>query len=1315
MRQGVRVSRDGLNIRARVIAVAALAAAATSNVAPAQQLFAIPRDASGRTPWVQAISLDGETVVGFAADPGDRQAWVWTKSGGFRELGGMPSGTLRSDAMGVSADGKVVIGNYYRQADKGIYRYQNGVLNEIDGTPLEDRVPRNCVSADGQWFAGSWSLTNSAEWGGCFLSDGTNFQSFAPVGDAKALSADRTTVVGSHAPGGPGTASTFHWRLGTMTELPMDGVEALSADGNIAVGGKVELFSGGGFIGRAVRWIGPLYGAQSTEQLAVTGAVTTAAFAISGDGETWGGFFSPSPGGSPYPTAWISDHGAVHTVRDYLQARGIDVTGWLFHELDAISMDGTVLAGWASRNNQWVAFVADLRKDTDGDGLYDDWEINGIPYLHGGQVRRYMLPDAHPLRKDVYVEVDGIPGQVSSAAIDRVVHVFVNAPVPAVPGVPGALPGVALHVDIDEGDLPITGNFTVNRGWEEFHGVKFVYFGTYQERQEVDWLEMSEAKAKAYRYCLCVNSIPGSLGRAEIIDNGPSGPREGTNDFMIGLGGFVPPPGRSIEDARAAAFMHELGHTLGLFHGGASATQNFNPNHYSVMNYLWAGVRNYGGTASLLLNYSDCQPPELTETGLDEQSGMQHPHSFTVPVVMRASITESPCGDPPTNHGRCFRTNEQNVLYTCLNHISSQGPVDWNNDRAIAHVSVCADPNGVFARSFGETLASVNEWELLAYNFRNSRYFDDTSMPLTDYPCPDEPTEMFLTTLNPAGPACPGVVPVLDMPTPAAATGCRAQVVEFTASSNDEGPFELRWQWLDTAAAPPAWRDFEDGFLPGGTVVTGADSWVVKIENPHLADFGLTAVQIACKATDLCGMSARSPSAVLTIGELTFNPTTPTRVATCRGGTASFSVAASSNNGSIAYQWAFPFDDSSLLDGVLPNGTVVSGSTTPTLTLTNVQPEDFGLYPLFLVQCGMTNGCGTVFSNWFTFSSTGVMIFEEPVDIAGGCAPMSNAVFNVGAIGSGSVAFRWHRNGIALDDGGRISGSHAATLTLSPPLATDGGIYTCVVTSSCESAVSQPAKLNIGPPGIAVDPPRFTPACIGGTADMPVITYGAEPATYQWFKDGVPLNDGAHYIGTHSSYLGIFNVGPSDLTNYTLRISNACGTFTSQPSTLTLAQPVQFAMQPVSQSACPTGQTVLSIATVLDAPNLLYFWEVEDPLAPGSFLPLPGPLGTGTTSCAFVSGQFTQSMTLRWNASCESPFRFRCVVFNGCDVFPSNGAVVTMCRTDFNCSGTVTIQDLFSFLAAWFAHDPQADFNRVAGVTVQDIFDYLGAWFSGCG
>jgi hypothetical protein len=57
---------------------------------------------------------------------------------------------------------------------------------------------------------------------------------------------------------------------------------------------------------------------------------------------------------------------------------------------------------------------------------------------------------------------------------------------------------------------------------------------------------------------------------------------------------------------------------------------------------------------------------------------------------------------------------------------------------------------------------------------------------------------------------------------------------------------------------------------------------------------------------------------------------------------------------------------------------------------------------------------------------------------------------------------------------------------------------------------------------------------------------------------------------------------------------------------------------------------------------------------------------------------------------------------------------IRTCLADFNCNGTLEVQDIFDFLNAWFAGNPRADFNFVNGLEIQDIFDFLNAWFAGC-
>ncbi len=55
-----------------------------------------------------------------------------------------------------------------------------------------------------------------------------------------------------------------------------------------------------------------------------------------------------------------------------------------------------------------------------------------------------------------------------------------------------------------------------------------------------------------------------------------------------------------------------------------------------------------------------------------------------------------------------------------------------------------------------------------------------------------------------------------------------------------------------------------------------------------------------------------------------------------------------------------------------------------------------------------------------------------------------------------------------------------------------------------------------------------------------------------------------------------------------------------------------------------------------------------------------------------------------------------------------------VCPADFNADGATTTQDLFDFLAGFFAASARADIAGDGLVSVQDIFDFLARWFEGC-
>ena len=56
----------------------------------------------------------------------------------------------------------------------------------------------------------------------------------------------------------------------------------------------------------------------------------------------------------------------------------------------------------------------------------------------------------------------------------------------------------------------------------------------------------------------------------------------------------------------------------------------------------------------------------------------------------------------------------------------------------------------------------------------------------------------------------------------------------------------------------------------------------------------------------------------------------------------------------------------------------------------------------------------------------------------------------------------------------------------------------------------------------------------------------------------------------------------------------------------------------------------------------------------------------------------------------------------------------TICRADFNGDDGISVQDVFEFLAAYFANEPRADVNASVTLSVEDVFTFLNDYFAGC-
>lgn len=97
-----------------------------------------------------------------------------------------------------------------------------------------------------------------------------------------------------------------------------------------------------------------------------------------------------------------------------------------------------------------------------------------------------------------------------------------------------------------------------------------------------------------------------------------------------------------------------------------------------------------------------------------------------------------------------------------------------------------------------------------------------------------------------------------------------------------------------------------------------------------------------------------------------------------------------------------------------------------------------------------------------------------------------------------------------------------------------------------------------------------------------------------------------------------------------------------------------------------------------------------------------------------IVGATTPTLILSGITGEHANWSYQCEVTSACGVAITEPALLSVCIADANCSGDVSVQDIFTYLVRYFARDPAADVNGVGGVSLQDLFDFLTSYFAGC-
>jgi len=252
----------------------------------------------------------------------------------------------------------------------------------------------------------------------------------------------------------------------------------------------------------------------------------------------------------------------------------------------------------------------------------------------------------------------------------------------------------------------------------------------------------------------------------------------------------------------------------------------------------------------------------------------------------------------------------------------------------------------------------------------------------------------------------------------------------------------------------------------------------------------------------------------------------------CEGENISFSVTANGTT-NLTYQWQ---EDQGSGFSDLADGNGISGSATSTLSLTGVTNAQNG----FFYRCVISGD----FASDMVSNSASVSISpipDDPTTTDGtGCIDTN---ITLTASGSTNGNYRWYD---VPTGGSPITGEVNGTLDTST-LTSTTSYFVSIIENGCESNrvevvanVLQPAAISNQPQNQTVNQGEAVSFAIVATGDN---------LTYQWHKDGSPLNNESN------ANLSINSATISDQGLYACEVENSCNSILSNEASLTVNDP----------------------------------------------------------------------------------------------------------------------------------------------------------------
>ena len=238
-------------------------------------------------------------------------------------------------------------------------------------------------------------------------------------------------------------------------------------------------------------------------------------------------------------------------------------------------------------------------------------------------------------------------------------------------------------------------------------------------------------------------------------------------------------------------------------------------------------------------------------------------------------------------------------------------------------------------------------------------------------------------------------------------------------------------------------------WLFNGNPLVGGTSPALILSNVQPANAGSYSAILSNAAGSVT--SSIATLTVLVQPAIVSQPQSATNVV---GGTMMLSVGVT-GTAPLSYQWQM-------------NGTNLSGATSSTVLLANLQPSDTGLYQAIASnQAGsITSAVASVLlSPSFTLQPVGAVFLTRS---NGACLTQScyNTTLNAAAVGSLPLAYQWLRDGVPLVPDVRITGVTSDTLSVAGVQPADAGSYVLQVSNLAGTVGTVPATLVFKTPAI---------------------------------------------------------------------------------------------------------------------------------------------------------------------------------------------------------------------------------------------------------